>query len=149
MMCQRIFPLSLLTLAYSTVLPAAAAAAAHRAQPSSRFVQDRFAISFFLDPTPSDDTYAFIRDANFTVILGANYPSNRSEAETMFRLCAKYGLKCIANLKGWTEPPWFAGGNRTASTWTFRHPLPQTSSHNWGFVSAATARWFDGQQRMH
>ena len=40
------------------------AAAGGAQQPPSGFVQDRFAISFFLDPSPTDAAYSFIRDAN-------------------------------------------------------------------------------------
>jgi hypothetical protein len=43
---------------------AAAVAAGGAQQPPSGFVQDRFAISFFLDPSPTDAAYSFIRNAN-------------------------------------------------------------------------------------
>ena len=43
---------------------AAGVAAGGAEQPPSGFVQDRFAISFFLDPSPTDAAYEFIRDAN-------------------------------------------------------------------------------------
>ena len=43
---------------------AAGVAAGGAEQPPSGFVQDRFAISFFLDPSPTDAAYSFIRDAN-------------------------------------------------------------------------------------
>ena len=68
-------------------------------QPPSGFVQDRFAISFFLDPSPSEEAYSFIRAANFSTVLGANHPSNQSEADSMLKMCIKYDLKCITNLK--------------------------------------------------
>ena len=105
-------------------------------QPPSGFVQDRFAISFFLDPSPTDQAYSFIRDAHFNTVLGANHPSNESEADSMLKMCMKYDLKCITNLKGWAKAPWFAGGNRSQGEWEFQRPLPPTSSNHWGYVSA-------------
>ena len=110
--------------------------AAAGAQPPSGFVQDRFAISFFLDPSPTDEAYSFIRDANFSLVLGANYPSNQSEADSMLKMCIKYDLKCITNLKGWAKAPWFAGGNRSQGEWEFQRALPPASSNHWGYVSA-------------
>ena len=56
---------------------AAGVAAGGAEQPPSGFVQDRFAISFFLDPSPTDAAYEFIRDANCERAIGPSSLSFR------------------------------------------------------------------------
>jgi len=63
-----------------------------------RFVQDRFAIGFWVDPPASEDwdqRYAEIAEANFTLVLG-NYGARTPEqVRKQLELCDKYGLKAL------------------------------------------------------
>ncbi len=73
-------------------------ALAAQAQDKSRFVQDRFAIGFWVDPPAeliTDARYKEIAEANFTFVLGAFGPRNVKEIEKQLRLCEKYGMKAI------------------------------------------------------
>lgn len=73
------------------------AASAASAQ-SDRFVQDRFAIGFWVDP-PADEQmdarYKEIADANFTVVLGGFGASSLETVERQLELCEKYDLKAL------------------------------------------------------
>jgi hypothetical protein len=63
-----------------------------------RFVQDRFVISFWVDP-PADAKmparYREIADANFTMVLGGFGGSNVETIQRQLKLCKKNGLKAI------------------------------------------------------
>ena len=63
-----------------------------------RFVQDRFAIGFWVDP-PADEKmeerYAEIAEANFTLVIGGFGAKKAEEIEEQIALCEKYGLVCI------------------------------------------------------
>jgi hypothetical protein len=72
------------------------ACSASAAEPEGKFVQNRFVISFWVDP-PADDRmaerYKEIADADFTVVLGG-----AAEPEIIKRqldLCRKYDLKAL------------------------------------------------------
>ena len=89
-------PLSLL-LASSITSPAAPA-------PSpSRFIQDRIAIGFWVDP-PADDHmdehYADIAKANFTFVIGIFGAATPTNVARQLAYCDKYGLKAIVSQAG-------------------------------------------------
>jgi len=74
------------------------AAQAAQAQDKSRFVQDRFAIGFWVDPPAdqiTDARYKEIADANFTFVLGPFGPKNVKDVRKQLALCEKYGMKAI------------------------------------------------------
>ena len=74
---------------------------------SGRFIQDRFVISFGLEP-PFDENmearYAEIAEANFTVFFGVRQAlkkvPNREQLVKELELCEKYGLKAILPMFG-------------------------------------------------
>eukprot|EP00041_Stephanoeca_diplocostata_P019961 m.437427 g.437427 ORF g.437427 m.437427 type:complete len:265 (+) comp21436_c0_seq17:146-940(+) len=63
------------------------------------FVQDRFAISFWVDPiVPADEfseQYATIAQANFTVVLGGFGAKDPESVAQQLRACEINGLACI------------------------------------------------------
>lgn len=63
-----------------------------------RFVQDRFCISFWVDP-PADQNmdahYKKIAEAHFTVVVGGFGARTPEQVERQLALCEKYGLKAI------------------------------------------------------
>jgi len=72
--------------------------AAQAARTQERFVQDRFAIGFWVDPPAEEITdarYKEIADANFTFVLGAFGPQSVKDVQKQLALCEKYGLKAI------------------------------------------------------
>jgi hypothetical protein len=95
--------MNILTCLTLGLIMASASGGANAANDQATFVQDRFAIGFWVDP-PADDHmdqhYADIAAANFTMVIGgfgANTP------ETVLRqigLCEKYGLKAIVSRTG-------------------------------------------------
>ena len=89
------FLIAALLLLSASLVTTAHAAAAYVAD---RFVQDRFAIGFWVDP-PIDAQvkarYKEIADANFSLVLtgfGANEPA---KIKTVLGLCKRYGLKAL------------------------------------------------------
>ncbi len=65
---------------------------------SDRFVQDRFAISFWVDPPANqitDARYKEIADANFTMVHGAFGPKTMADVKKQIALCKKYNLAVI------------------------------------------------------
>ncbi|MGC9261069.1 MAG: hypothetical protein ACP5I8_13470 [Phycisphaerae bacterium] len=69
-----------------------------------RFKQDRFCISFWVDP-PADahmeEHYAQLAAANFTVAMGGFGARTPGEDERQLNLCQKYGLKALVYLPGY------------------------------------------------
>lgn len=68
------------------------------AQAPQRFVQDRFAIGFWVDPPiddRADERYAEIAAANFTVVIGGFGGNTVDKVKRQVELCEKYGLKGI------------------------------------------------------
>ncbi|MDX9976180.1 MAG: beta-galactosidase [FCB group bacterium] len=63
-----------------------------------RFVQDRFAIGFWVDP-PADEKmaerYEEIADANFTVVLGGFGAKDAKTTKRQLALCKKHDLKAL------------------------------------------------------
>ena len=68
-----------------------------------RFVQDRFAIGFWVDP-PADERmdarYKEIAEANFTLVLGAFGAHTPESVRRQLGLCEKYGLKALVWIAG-------------------------------------------------
>ncbi|MBI5093862.1 MAG: hypothetical protein HZB26_15665 [Candidatus Hydrogenedentes bacterium] len=63
-----------------------------------RFVQDRFAIGFWVDPPPGKDMdarYKEIADANFTVVIGGFGASTPETVARQLELCQKYNLRAV------------------------------------------------------
>ncbi len=71
-----------------------------------RFVQDRFAIGFWVDPPMderADERYRGIAEANFTLVLGGFGANTPAKARRQLELCEKYGLKALVISRG-AEP---------------------------------------------
>ena len=68
-----------------------------------RFVQDRFAISFWVDP-PADrrirQRYKEIAEANFTVVLGGFGATTAEKVRQQLDLCHEFGLKALVAVPG-------------------------------------------------
>ncbi|MBN1488953.1 MAG: hypothetical protein JXA69_03460 [Phycisphaerae bacterium] len=68
-----------------------------------RFVQDRFAIGFWVDPPAADDMdarYAEIADAGFTLVIGGFGARTPETVRQQLDLCQKHGLKAIVSMAG-------------------------------------------------
>ncbi len=71
-----------------------------------RFKQDRFCISFWVDPPADahmDEHYAQLAAANFTVALGGFGAKTPETDQRQLDLCQKYGLKALVYLPGYEE----------------------------------------------
>ena len=71
-----------------------------------RFKQDRFCISFWVDPpadTEMDAHYAQIANANFTVVMGGFGANTPETDKRQLDLCQKYGIKALVYLKGYED----------------------------------------------
>ncbi len=69
----------------------------------ARFVQDRFAVGFWVDPPldeQADASYRGIADANFTMIIGSSAGGDRKALETQLALCEKYDLRAVLFVSG-------------------------------------------------
>ena len=69
----------------------------------ARFVQDRFAIGFWVDPpadSQMDARYAEIAQANFTFAIGLFGAATPEAVSRQLTLCDKYGLKAIVAMAG-------------------------------------------------
>jgi hypothetical protein len=72
-----------------------------RADP--RFIQDRFAIGFWVAPQTDDNIdarYAEIADANFTFVMGLCGASSPAPVDRQLELCAKHGLVALISEGG-------------------------------------------------
>ena len=70
---------------------------------TERFIQDRFAIGFWVDPpidTDADLHYREIAEANFTVVLGGFGARTPETVKKQIELCEEYGLKAIVSRAG-------------------------------------------------
>jgi len=68
-----------------------------------RFVQDRFCISFFVDPPIDEEAplrYKEIAEANFNVVMGTFGAKTPQELRKQVKLCAKNDLACIIHSAG-------------------------------------------------
>ena len=88
-----------LILVLLTVIILAAGARGDESK-KGRFVQDRFVISFWVDP-PADQlksaVYKDIADANFTMVHGAFGPKTEADVKRLLVLCHQYDLVAIVN----------------------------------------------------
>lgn len=74
-----------------------------KAETPKRFVQDRFAIGYWVGPQMSEnlrDRYREITDANFTLVIG----SHGMEVSKQLALCREVGLKAIVDAAGLALP---------------------------------------------
>ncbi len=71
-----------------------------------RFVQDRFAIGFWVDP-PLDERagerYAEIAEANFTMVIGGFGGRGPEDTRRVLDLCERFGMKAIVPAHGMDE----------------------------------------------
>lgn len=68
-----------------------------------RFVQDRFAIGFWVDPPAREDMesqYQKIAEANFTLVLGGFGGTTPETIQKQLELCERFGLKAIVATAG-------------------------------------------------
>ncbi len=68
-----------------------------------RFVQDRFAIGFWVDPPADermDERYAELAKANFTLVIGGFGARTAEQVRRQLELCEKYDLKAIVARSG-------------------------------------------------
>jgi len=76
---------------------------ANAAEQAPRFVQDGFAIGFWVDP-PADDKmderYKEIAEANFTLVLGGFGANSIETVKKQLVLCEKYDLKALLFSRG-------------------------------------------------
>jgi predicted TIM-barrel fold metal-dependent hydrolase len=110
MIAKLTFPGQLLSTCAAMTLAAALAlgdASTAQAAPEQtnvvRFVPDRFAIGFWVDPPAEHQTdvrFAEIAAANFTFVIG-NFGATTPEAvERQLKLCEKHDLKAIVSIAG-------------------------------------------------
>ncbi len=78
---------------------------------SQKFVQDRFAISFWVDPPVLDKYYADIAAANFTMVIGRYGADTPEKIKEQIRLCEKYDLKAIIATGGLPPEQLLTGPN--------------------------------------
>lgn len=70
----------------------------NRSDEQRKFVQDRFAIGFWVDPPANenmDQHYSDIAAANFTLALGGYGARTPDTVQKQIKLCEKYGLKTL------------------------------------------------------
>lgn len=68
---------------------------------AGKFVQDRFAISFWVDPPADADMehrYQEIADANFTMVLGGFGATKPADIRKQLDLCQKLGMKAVVSV---------------------------------------------------
>lgn len=90
--------IALLSCTVLFVTSTLADAAQGNAATSTRFVQDRFCISFWMDPPVDhdmDEHYKRVAEANFTVVLGNAHARTPEQIARQLELCEKQGLKAI------------------------------------------------------
>ncbi len=89
----RIGIVGVVSIAVAGVILASAA----KAQDPPRFKQDRFAIGFWVDPPEvTDERYAEIAEANFTLVLGGFGSTSPDVVTKQIELCQKYDLRLLA-----------------------------------------------------
>lgn len=89
------FIVSVVPLVVLSAIPFIGAVSAETNQP---FIQDRFVISFWVDPPldeHADARYREIKEAGFNVVLGGFGASGPDKARLQLDLCEKYRLKVV------------------------------------------------------
>ena len=61
----------------------------------SRYRQEAFVLSFFIDPQPTEHNYRLIADANFTTVLQEHDIHDAASRAASISLCEKHGLDVI------------------------------------------------------
>jgi hypothetical protein len=93
---------NLICLAFGVMIPLGNLCTSASAE-QGRFVQDRFAIGFWVDP-PADEAmerhYADIAAANFTVVIGGFGANTPETVHRQIALCEKHDLKAIVATAG-------------------------------------------------
>ncbi len=72
---------------------------------ADRFVQDRFAVGFWVDPPldeKADERYRKIAEAGFTMIIGSAAQGDPELLEKQLSLCAKYDIKAVVTCPNMT-----------------------------------------------
>lgn len=72
-----------------------------------RFVQDRFAIGFWVDPPADermDERYAEIAAAHFTMVIGGFGARTPETVSRQLALCDKYDLRAVVSRAGLAAP---------------------------------------------
>lgn len=95
--------ISVLTAELAVAFVLACFAAVSTCAAEARFVQDRFAIGFWVAPQTDenlDSRYAEIAEANFTFVIGLCGAKNPPPAGEQLKLCEKHGLKALVHLDG-------------------------------------------------
>ena len=88
---------------WGVVILAALALTTPASAQARRFVQDRFAIGFWVDPPAGDDMdarYAEIADAHFTLVIGGFGARTPETVRRQLELCRKHDLKAIVAMAG-------------------------------------------------
>eukprot|EP01045_Picozoa_sp_COSAG04_P048956 COSAG04_NODE_19060_length_426_cov_0.724771_1_plen_122_part_10 len=89
-----------------------------RVSPSDAWVQDRFAISFFIDPLvpPAEfgKRYAEVAGANFSLLINGGGASSPASVAAQLAACHKHDLKLITTTCG---GPWDCGDTAPNATW--------------------------------
>ena len=70
---------------------------------TGRFIQDRFAIGFWVDPpidAKADFRYKEIAEANFTMVIGGFGARTPETVKKQIELCEKYNLKAVVSRAG-------------------------------------------------
>lgn len=83
------------------------------AQPIEPFVQDRFAIGFWVDPPDRGDwdaRYREIAEAHFTFVLGGFGATTKEAVTRQLALCEKYDLKAVVSPRDATSPEEYPDG---------------------------------------
>ena len=87
-------------------------------RPAVSWVQDRFAISFFIDPlvppAQFDRRYAEVAGANFTLLINGGGAGTPAAVAAQIAACAKHDLRLIASTCGGS---WNCGDTATNATW--------------------------------
>jgi len=95
--------MNILTCLTLGLIMASASQGANAANDQATFVQDRFAIGFWVDP-PADDHmnqhYADIAAANFTMVIGGFGARTPETIQKQIELCEKHDLKAIVSRAG-------------------------------------------------
>lgn len=107
-MGRRTFIVTALTAAISAMSEKGSLGLMNMTSPQKkvRFKQDRFCISFWVDPPADADMdahYAQIAKANFTVVMGGFGANTPETDKRQLELCQKYGMKALVYLKGYED----------------------------------------------
>lgn len=105
MFCERLNGKYQITLVSLGVIIALVSLSTSASAERKIFVQDRFAIGFWVDP-PADENmdrhYANIAAADFTMVIGGYGARTPETVQKQIKLCEKHDLKAIVATAGLT-----------------------------------------------